>query len=228
MHKNTIKKIAVLLVVVGLIIALRFSSLGQQLTLGNLQDHGDQLRQYSNEHYVISVITFILIYIIATGLSLPGALILTLAAGYIYKTLLGAVYVNIGATAGATFAFIIARYIAGDWLQNKYSDKLARFNNELKQNGSKYLLVLRLVPIFPFFLINILAGITRIDLKTFVWTTSVGILPGSLVYAYAGEQLGTIRNVKDIFTTRILIAFLLLAALAILPVIIQKLRHKQN
>jgi uncharacterized membrane protein YdjX (TVP38/TMEM64 family) len=226
MKSSTIKRIALLIIVIGLIIGLRFTGVGKQLTLENLQSHGDQLRQFSNEHYLVSVIIFILIYVAVTGFSLPGALILTLAAGYIYKTIFAAVYVNIGATAGATLAFIFARYVAGQWVQQKYSDKLAKFNDELERNGSKYLLMLRLVPIFPFFLINIFAGLTRIPIKTFIWTTSIGILPGSLVYAYAGEQLGTIRNVKDIFTARILIAFLLLAALAVLPVVIQKLRRK--
>jgi uncharacterized membrane protein YdjX (TVP38/TMEM64 family) len=224
MKSSTIKRIALLVIIAGVIIGLRLAGIGRQLTLENLQSHAAQLRDFSNNHYFASILAFILIYIIVTGFSLPGALPLTLAGGFLYKTLLAAVYVNIGATAGATLSFLFARYVAGTWVQQKYADKLSHFNAELDRNGSNYLLTLRLAPIFPFFLINIFAGLTRIPLKTFVWTTSIGILPGSLVYAYAGQQLGTIRNVRDIFTTRILIAFLLLAVLALLPVFVKKLK----
>ena len=224
MKSSSIKRIALLIIVLGLIIGLRSTGIGSQLTLENLQANAARLRDFSDGHFLVSVIAFILIYIIVTGFSLPGALILTLAGGFLYKTLLAAVFVNIGATTGATLAFIFARYIAGTWIQQKYADKLSGFNTELDKNGPGYLLTMRLIPVFPFFLINILAGLTRIQLKTFVWTTSLGILPGSLVYAYAGQQLGNIHNVKDIFTTRILMAFLLLAGFAVLPTVIGKLK----
>ena len=131
---------------------------------------------------------------------------------------------NISATTGATLAFLFARYIAGQALQRKYGDKIAKFNDDLERNGWSYLLVLRFIPIFPFFLINIFAGLTKIPLRTFVWTTSLGIFPGSLIYAYAGQQLGTIKTVKDIFSRTILLAFLLLAALAVFPVIYNKVK----
>jgi uncharacterized membrane protein YdjX (TVP38/TMEM64 family) len=224
MKSSSIKRLALLVVIVGLIVGLRLSGLGSRLTLENLQANASQLRDFSDSHFIASVIAFIFIYIMVTGFSLPGALILTLAGGYLYKTLFAAVFVNIGATAGATLAFIFARYIAGTWIQKKYAGKLSSFNAELDRNGPSYLLTLRLVPIFPFFLINILAGLTRISLKTFVWTTSLGILPGSFVYAYAGQQLGNINNVKDIFTTRVLMAFLLLAGFAVLPVVLKKIK----
>ncbi len=225
MKPSSIKRLILLIIFAGFIIGLRFTSIGSQLTLENLQANAARLRDFSDGHFLVSVIAFILIYIIVTGFSLPGALILTLAGGFLYKTLLAVVFVNIGATIGATLAFVFARYIAGTWIQVKYADKLSGFNMELEKNGPSYLLTMRLIPIFPFFLINILAGLTRISLKTFVWTTSLGILPGSLVYSYAGQQLGNIHNVKDIFTTRILLAFLLLAGFAILPALIRKLRN---
>ncbi|OHB56806.1 MAG: hypothetical protein A2Y07_06745 [Planctomycetes bacterium GWF2_50_10] len=227
MKTGTIKRIVILLIIAGLVIGLQLSGLGRQLTLENLQAHASQLRDFSDRHYFKSVAAFILTYIVVTGFSLPGALILTLAGGFLYKTLLAAIYVNVGATTGATLAFLAARYIAGDWIQFKYADKLVKFNRELDRNGSNYLLILRLVPVFPFFLINIFAGLTRVPLKTFIWTTSLGILPGSLIYAYAGEQLGMISNVRDIFTTRILIAFLLLALLAFLPILLRKLKKSK-
>jgi uncharacterized membrane protein YdjX (TVP38/TMEM64 family) len=161
------------------------------------------------------------------GFSLPGATIMTLAGGFLYTFFIGALYVNVGATAGATLAFLFARYIAGKSLQEKYGGRLEKFNSELDRNGWSYLLTLRFIPVFPFFLINIFAGLTKIPLRTFVWTTSVGIFPGSLIYAYAGQQLGDIGSVKDIFSGRVLLAFLLLAGLAIFPTLYKKIKKSK-
>ncbi|MHC4501413.1 MAG: VTT domain-containing protein, partial [Planctomycetota bacterium] len=218
------KRIILLLLVVALIIGLRLAGVGKSLTLQNLQQNAANLQQFSNRNYLFSVLLYIGIYIAVTGFSLPGATVLTLAGGFLYTFIIGAIYVNIAATTGATLAFLFARYIAGQALQRKYGDKITKFNNELERNGWSYLLVLRFIPIFPFFLINVFAGLTRIPLRTFVWTTSLGIFPGSLIYAYAGQQLGTIKTVKDIFSRTVLLAFLLLAALAVFPVIYNKVK----
>jgi uncharacterized membrane protein YdjX (TVP38/TMEM64 family) len=228
MKRPALKRIALLMAVIAVIAALRLGGIGKQLTLENIQSHAADLRAFCNAHYLESVLAYILVYIVVTGFSLPGALVLTLAGGYLYSTLPAAVYVNIGATAGACISFLFARYIAGTWLQQKYADKLARFNSDIERNGPNYLLTLRLAPIFPFFLVNIFGGLTSVSLKTFAWTTSLGILPGSLVYAYAGRQLGTIHDIHSIFTGRILAAFVLLAAIALLPTVIRKLGRKRQ
>jgi uncharacterized membrane protein YdjX (TVP38/TMEM64 family) len=138
------------------------------------------------------------------------------------------VYVNVGATLGATFAFLFSRYILGRAIQAKYGAQLEKFNRELDENGHLYLLTVRFIPVFPFFLINILSGLTKIPLWTYVWTTSAGILPGSLVYTFAGSQLGTINSIGDLLTGRILVAFLLLAALTLTPLVLKKLRAKPH
>ncbi|MHC5074298.1 MAG: FAD-dependent oxidoreductase, partial [Planctomycetota bacterium] len=221
------KRLMLVVIVLALLIGLRLSGVGDKFTLENLQSNAARLKEFSNGHYLISVLAYILIYIAVTAFSLPGATILTLAGGFLYTFFIGALYVNIAATSGATLAFLFSRYIAGQSIQNRYGDKLARFNDELNRNGARYLLTLRFIPIFPFFLINVFAGLTNIPLKTFVWTTSVGIFPGSLVYAYAGQQLGTIESVGDIFTGKVLAAFLLLAAFAFVPAIYNKIKaHK--
>jgi pyruvate/2-oxoglutarate dehydrogenase complex dihydrolipoamide dehydrogenase (E3) component/uncharacterized membrane protein YdjX (TVP38/TMEM64 family) len=226
--KKNRKRLILLGVVFALIIGLRFTGVGEKLTLENLQNNGEKLVQFSNRNYLVSVLCYIGIYVVVTGFSLPGATVLTLAGGFLYTFFIGAIYVNVAATTGATLAFLFARYVAGKSLQEKYGDKLAKFNEELDRNGWSYLLILRLIPIFPFFLINIFAGLTNIPLRTFVWTTSAGIFPGSLIYAYAGQQLGTIKAVKDIFTGKVLVAFLLLAGLAVFPVIHKKVKKLKS
>ena len=138
----------------------------------------------------------------------------------VFKTL----FVNIGATIGAGFAFLFARYIIGAKLQEKYSTQLEKFNKELTENKYQYLFSLRFLPIFPFFLVNFLAGLTKVDFKTFIITTSLGIIPGSFVYTYAGSQLSSINALSDIFSKEILSAFLLLGFLTLVPVIVKKFK----
>ena len=129
---------------------------------------------FVHDRYILSLFLFISLYIIATAFSIPGDIILTLAGGFLFGIAVATVIVNIGATAGAVLAFLSARYLVGDRLQEKYQGQLNRFNEELNLNGPRYLLTLRFIPVFPFFLINFLAGLTNIPLRTFVWTTSVG------------------------------------------------------
>ena len=226
--KKNLKRIILGVIVVALIIGLRFTSIGGKLNLESLQSNAEKLVQYSDQNYLLSVLAYIVIYIVVTGLSLPGATILTLAGGFLYKVFFTVIYVNIAATTGAMLAFLFARYIAGQWIQQSYGDKLAKFNEEVDRNGAYYLLTLRFIPIFPFFLINTFAGLTNVPLRTFLWTTSLSIFPGSLVYAYAGRQLCRIKAMQDIFTGQVLLAFLLLAAFAVLPVIVNRIKKTKQ
>lgn len=228
MKKHTVlKKILLFVIIISIIVGIRVSGLGDYLTFENLKQNREHLHIFVSEHYVFSVFLYIIIYIVVTGLSLPGATTMTLAGGFLFGTILAAIYVNICATAGAILAFLVSRYLLGTWIQNKYSDKLEKFNRETELNGYRYLLTLRLIALFPFYLINILAGVTKIPLKTFIWTTSLGIFPGSLVYAFAGSRLNFIESPKDIFSPQILLAFVLLALLPLLPEALKKLRHAE-
>jgi len=220
------KKIILFLVVCAALVAVHFSGIGKYASLENLQENKMMLQQQVQEKYLFSAGAFIGTYIIAVGLSIPGATILTLAGGFLFGTILGALYVNVGATLGATVVFLLARYLLGEWVQKKYKKELHTFNKEIEKNGKNYLLTLRFIPLFPFFLINILAGVTTIPLFTFIWTTSLGIIPGSIVYAYAGTQLATINKVSDIFTKEIFIAFTLLGLLVLIPALIRKFKRK--
>jgi uncharacterized membrane protein YdjX (TVP38/TMEM64 family) len=173
-------------------------------------------------------LAFIALYIVVTAFSIPVAAALTITSGYLYSFVIGALYVNVGATIGAALAFLFARYIAGEPLQQKYKRKLNKFNKELDKNGANYLFTIRLIFVFPFFVVNLLAGLTKVKLRTFIWTTSLGILPSSLIYAFAGEQIGKIHSVREIFSGPVLIAFILLAAAAISPTIYKKIKERNN
>jgi len=222
------KKILILLLIIVAFIILKNSGLQEYLTFENLQNNKEDLNKYVSDKYVLSVVIFIGIYIVSVAFSLPGATILSLSGGFLFGAVFGTIYINIAASSGAILAFLVARFLLGESIQKKYSEKLNKFNNELDKNGYSYLLTLRLIPIFPFFLINFFAGLTKLSLFTFAWTTSLGIIPGSFVYAYAGKQLGEINAVEDIFTKEILFAFLLLAALALVPTIYKKFIKKKT
>jgi uncharacterized membrane protein YdjX (TVP38/TMEM64 family) len=215
-----------LCVLIAIIVVIRTSGADTYLTVENLKKHKELLEQLIRARYALSVFVYILIYLASVAFSVPGATVLTLAGGFLFHLLPGIIYVNIGATLGATLAFLLSRYILGNAIQNKYGTQLERFNRELDENGHLYLLTIRFIPVFPFFLINILSGLTKTPLRTFVWTTAAGILPGSLVYTFAGSQLGTINSVGDLFAGRILVAFLLLAALSLVPLVLKKIRAK--
>ncbi len=217
-------QVLLLVLFIGAIILVRYSPLGTLFTFENLKQHRDSLVVLVQDHYWPSVLSFIMLYVVTTALSIPGAVILTLAGGFLFGTAASVLYVNVGATAGAACAFLFARYLLGNRLQEKYKNQFEKFNRELDWNGTSYLLTLRLIPVFPFFLINFLAGLTKIPLQTFLWTTSAGIIPGTAVYAYAGQQLGSINSPSDILSRDIIIAFLVLALFTLVPVIVKRMR----
>jgi len=222
------KQLLLLVLFIGGIVLVRYSPLGTLFTFENLKQHRDSLVALVRENYSLSVLSFVMLYVVTTALSIPGAVILTLAGGFLFGTAASVLYVNVGATAGAACAFLLARYLLGNRLQEKYHGQLEKFNRELDWNGTSYLLTLRLIPVFPFFLINFLAGLTKIPLKTFLWTTSAGIIPGTAVYAFAGQQLGSINSPADILSRNMIIAFLVLALFSLVPVIVKRFKGRER
>ncbi len=204
-----------------LIIAVRFSGLYEYITLQTFQEKRLHLMQMVADHYLRSVIAYITIYIVIVASAIPLAGLGTVIGGFLFGILPGALYANIGATVGAAIFFLIVRYAFGNMLQERYKHKLHHFNEQMRSYGVFYLIAFRFIIAVPFFIENLLLGLTKIPLWTFIWTTSLGILPGSLVYTFAGKQLTTITNLHDIFSLPILIAFCLLTILAMVPIIAQ-------
>jgi uncharacterized membrane protein YdjX (TVP38/TMEM64 family) len=222
------KKIALISVAAVLIALFFYFDLEKYLTLVSLKANRDALTAFYQEHLLTTVALFIAIYILQTALSLPGAAVLSLASGAIFGTVMGTIYVNIGATTGAVLAFLAARYLFHDAVQNKFGTRLEKINSELEKAGFNYLLSLRLVPVFPFFLINFAAGLTKIPLLTFFLGTMIGIIPGSFVYCNAGASLATINSIGEIASPRVLGSFALLGLFSLVPVFYRKIKHKQD
>ncbi len=219
------KRIALLVLFVGVIVLIRYSPAGSLLTFENLKQHRESLVGFVRHNYPAAAAVFILVYILATSLSLPGAVILTLAGGFLFGTVASTMYVVVGATTGASLAFLSARYLLGNRLQEKYQSQFRKFNEEIERNGTSYLLILRFIPVFPFFLINFLSGLTKIPLKTFFWTTAVGIIPGTAVFAFAGQQIGSINSLSEILSGKVLTAFGVLALFTLVPVMWKRWRN---
>ena len=219
------KKIIVVLVFLSIIALIKIYDLDAYFTFDNLKAQKDVLNSYVNENYVLTLVLFALLYLVAVAFMLPIATVLTLAGGVLFGAVAGALIVNVGATLGAVCAFMFSRYIVGKKIQGTYESQLEKFNTELESNKYQYLFSLRFLPIFPFFLVNFLCGVTKLDLKAFIITTSLGIIPGSFVYTYAGSQLANIDSLGDIFTKEMLFAFILLGTLSLLPVIVKKIKN---
>jgi uncharacterized membrane protein YdjX (TVP38/TMEM64 family) len=221
------KKIIIFLLFVMFATLVWFSDLHEYLTFENLKEHRESLQQFVDEHYILSVAVFIAFFV-STAFFVPGAIISTIAAGFLFGVIQGIVYVNIGSVTGSVLAFLSSRFLLGDWIQKKYQKQLNYFNNEIERHGHNYLFVLRIIPILPFFLINYLAGLTKMSLRRFMLATSIGMLPGSLVYTFAGRQLAELENPEDVFSFRLLIAFLLLAFFALSPMIKNRIDSRRS
>jgi len=223
MNRN---KIA-LLVVGAVAVTLFFVfDLDRFLTLEALKANRQALLDYYASHRLLTVAGFMALYIVQTALSLPGAAILSLAAGAVFGSIMGTVYANIAATIGATLAFLVTRYLLRDAVFARFGAKLEDINRELESRGFNYLLFLRLVPVFPFFLINLAAGLTRLPLRTFFLGTMIGIIPGGFVYVNAGASLATIDSLAGIASPRVLGSFALLGLFALVPVLYAKWRNR--
>ncbi|MFO0776227.1 TVP38/TMEM64 family protein [Nitrospira sp. CMX1] len=218
---------ALIVVVIALAIGTFFYfDLGQFLSLTALKENRDSLLAFTDANFTVAVGIFILTYVAVAGLSLPGAVILTLAGGFLFGGLLATLFINIGATTGATLAFLTARYLLRDTVEQKFSKWLGPFQEGFAKNAFSYLLTLRLIPLFPFFVVNLVSGLTRVNLGTYVVATAIGIIPGSFVYAYAGRQLGTINSLREIASPNVIGAFVLLGLLALVPVVYKRFSAK--
>jgi uncharacterized membrane protein YdjX (TVP38/TMEM64 family) len=227
MNPTLAGKIVIALIFAAAIAAFFYFDLKQYVTLESLKAHRDDLLNYTRAHFVTAVLIFAAIYLLQTTFSLPGGALLSVTGGLLFGSILGTLIVIIPATLGATLAFLAARYLLRDWVERRFGDRLKTIQQGFAKNSFSYLLTLRLIPLFPFFLVNLVSGLTRISLGTYLAATALGIIPGSFVFANAGRQLGSINSLSEILSPRVLGAFGLLGLFAlVLPVLYRKTTAK--
>ncbi len=216
------KKIVIVLVIIGAIISFFAFDLNHFLTLENLKANQSEFQQWLANSPILVSLLFFSLYVIVTALSLPGAVIMTLMAGGLFGLVWGFVIVSFASTIGATLAFLVSRYLLRDAVQKRFGDRLKSINRGIEREGTFYLFTLRLVPIFPFFLINILMGLTPIKTFTYYWVSQLGMLAGTLVYVNAGTQLAKIEGLGGILSPTLLLSF---ALLGVFPLFAKKTIH---
>lgn len=207
MTRSKVWLIAGVAVIPGVFFALDGHRL---LTLDNLQAHQASLQQWIDQNLLVALTGYALLYVLVTAMSLPGAAVMTLAGGAFFGNLYGLAAASVASTIGASLAFLVARFLLRDTLRNKYRDTLARIDRGIAKDGPFYLATLRLVPVFPFFLINLVMGLTGMKLRTYALVSWVAMLPGTFVYVNAGTQLAQIRSLADIVSADLLLPFALL------------------
>ena len=228
MSTRLIQRIVIVLVIVVLLAIFSIFDLGRYFTLSYLKSSQESFAVLYAGHRVMVIGTYMGIYIIATALSLPGAAVLTLGGGALFGLITGTVIVSFASTIGATLACFFARFLFRDWVQKKFEDKLETLNRGIEREGSFYLFTLRLIPVFPFFVINLAMGLTKMPLLTFYWVSQVGMLAGTIVYVNAGKELARIESLSGILSPRLIGSF---AILGLFPIVVKKVlgwyRHKR-
>ncbi len=213
------KRFLLALIVLGLITAFFAFDLGRYLSLEYIKAQQADLTAYYDAHPARTILIFFMVYVAVTGLSLPGAAVMTLVGGAIFGLLWGTVIISFASTIGATIAFLVARFLLRDWVQNRFRDRLVTINEGVRKDGAFYLFTLRLVVAIPFFVINLVMGLTPIRTTTFYVVSQIGMLPGTIVYVNAGTQLAKIAALGDILSPGLILSF---ALVGIFPLIAKK------
>ena len=220
MNNNLIKKLVIVALLISVAVLFRAYGLERYLSLEYIKASQEHFTTLYAQNQLLVIGIYLLIYVVVTALSLPGAAVLTLTGGALFGFWVGVVTVSFASTIGATLACLVARFLLRNWVQNKFGDKLNTINKGVEREGSFYLFTLRLVPVFPFFVINLLMGLTKMPLRTFYWVSQVGMLAGTAVYVNAGKELAKIDTLAGIISPSLLISF---AILGLFPIMVKKL-----
>ena len=210
------KKIVIITIALALAIIFYQLGLDQFLNLEGMKNSQAHIAKLNQQEPLIVALGFLVIYVLVTALSIPGAVVLTLGAGAFFGLFWGTIIVSFASSIGATLAFLVSRYLFRDSAQQKFGDRLKVVNQGIEKEGALYLFTLRLVPVFPFFMINLLLGLTPIKTLTFYWVSQVGMLAGTLVFVNAGTQLADIDSLSGILSPALLFSFVLLGVFPLL------------
>lgn len=217
-------KVALLGLLALAVIAFFALDAQRYLSLEAIKANRDALLAFTNAHFILALAIAFVVYVLATAFSVPGGLVLSLTMGFLFGRWVGTVLIVIAATIGATLVFSAARYLFADAARRRMGSLGEKINAGFTENALNYLLFLRLVPLFPFFLVNLAPAFTTISLRTFVLGTLIGIIPGSFVFANLGQTLGRIDSLAGLLSMETIAAFILLGVLALVPVVVRKVR----
>ena len=209
-------KILIIAMIVVAICSYYYFNLEKFLSLEYVQSHLDFMKVYKQQHFEVFAAIFFLTYILVAALSIPGALILTITSGALFGLFWGIIISSFASSIGATLAFLASRLILREWVQNKYRDYLVPINKGIEKEGAFYLFSIRMIPLFPFFVTNLLMGLTSISVSSFYLVSQIGMFLGTIVYVNAGTELSKITSLSGLLSTPILLSF---AFLGMLPLV---------
>jgi uncharacterized membrane protein YdjX (TVP38/TMEM64 family) len=204
------KRIALLALLAAAIAAYFWFDLGQYLSLDAFKAQQAQIIAAKDANPLLYIGGFFLIYVIVTALSLPGAAIMSLVAGALFGVVTGTIIVSFASSIGATLAFLSARFLLRDWVQSKFGERLKAIDDGIARDGAMYLFTIRLIPLFPFFVVNLLMGLTRIKTRTYYWVSQIGMLPATVVFVNAGTQISKIDSTAGLLSPTLIGSFVLL------------------
>ncbi len=228
----SVKRLAPAALLVAGLAAFFAFDLDAYLSLDLLKEHRGTMRAWVEANTLAAALLYMLVYAAAVAFSVPGATIITITGGFLYGPVVGTLYTVVGASVGAAAVFLAARYAVGDWLRAKAGPTVKRMETEFRDNGVSYMLILRLVPLFPFWLVNLVPAFLGVSFRLYMICTFVGIIPGSFVYALVGDGAGAVLDqggdldLGIIFSPRILAPIAGLALLACVPLVYRKIRER--
>ena len=231
---DRIRQLAPLFVIAGAMALFFAFGLGKYLSFDALRENRHLLAMLVEDHAILSIVAFAAVYAAVTALSVPGGAVLSIAGGFLFGSLLGTASIVVGATIGATAIFIAARTALGEALRKRAGPWLSRMEEGFKENAFSYLLVLRLVPLFPFFVVNLVPALLGVPLRTYVLGTLIGIIPGAFVFASVGAGLGSVFDSNQAFTPasaltpEVITALVGLSVLSLVPVAYKKFKARSN
>ena len=219
MKRATAQRIAVAVLLFLAVVLFRQLELGRYFSLEYVKESQAGFRELYQGRSLTILGAYFVLYVLVTALSLPGAAVLTLAGGAIFGFWATLITVSFASSLGATLACLVARFVLRDWVQRGFGDKLTVVNQGMEREGAFYLFTLRLVPVFPFFVINLVMGLTPMRLSTFYWVSQIGMLPGTAVFVNAGRELGRIESVSGVLSPGLILSF---ALLGLFPLLVKK------
>lgn len=230
MKSQWIPRILFLVIIISIIITFKIWDFEKYLTLDYLKSQQQTFLNFYEVQPIKTILIFMSLYILMTGLSLPGSIMLSLTAGALFGLWMGTLLVSFACTIGATLAFLSSRYVLHDFIQNKFKRQIKRINQGIEEEGTFYLFSLRLFPASPYVVINLVMGITPISVFKFYWVSQIGLLPGNFIYVNAGTQLAKVDTVAGILTPELLFSLVLIGLLPFvskwLAKIIKTYHHK--